>query len=141
MNVFCLTGFLSHSLHPPPFSPSLTPNFFFFFQNKHHAGMCCSKWLGLYYISCSFLNNFQPHWHGVKQKATNNSKIPLKLRRFLPEVNTARNSNLGSLFNLALGTNNACSTNGNYLISSKCSSRESWADAQTVNITTFFLKN
>lgn len=31
---------------------------FFFLQNKHHAGMCCSKWLGLYYISCSFLNNF-----------------------------------------------------------------------------------
>lgn len=103
--------------------------------------MCCSKWLALYYISCSFLNNFQPCWHNVKQKATNNSKIPLKLRRFLPEVNTARNSNLGSLFNLALGTNNACSTNGNYLISSKRSSRESWADAKTVNITTFFLKS
>lgn len=33
MSVFCLTALLSHSLHPPSFFPSLTPNFF---QNKHH---------------------------------------------------------------------------------------------------------
>lgn len=111
------------------------------FQNKHCPGMCYSKWLTLYYISGSFLNNFQPCWRSVKQKATNNSRIPLKLRRFLPEVNMARNSNLGLHFNLAQGTNNACSANGNYLISSKCRSRESWADAQTINITTFFGRN
>lgn len=79
-------------------------------------------------------------WPGVKQKATNNSKIPLKLRRFLPEVSLARNSHLGSFSGLAPGTNNARSSNGNYLISSKSSSRESRADALTVNITTFFLK-
>lgn len=103
--------------------------------------MCCSKWPGLYYISCSFLNTLQPCWRSVKQKATNNSKIPLKLRRFLPEVNIARNSHLGSLSSLAQGTNNACSSNGNYLISSKCSSREGWTDAQTMSITTFFLRN
>lgn len=79
-------------------------------------------------------------WPGVKQKAPNNSKIPLKLRRFLPEVSLARNSHLGSFSGLAPGTNNARSSNGNYLISSKSSSRESRADALTVNITTFFLK-
>ena len=79
-------------------------------------------------------------WPGVKQKATNNSRIPLKLRRFLPEVSLARNSHLGSFSGLAPGTNNARSSNGNYLISSKSSSRESRADALTVNITTFFLK-
>lgn len=103
--------------------------------------MCYKKWPGLYYILCSFLNTLQPCWRAVKQKATNNSKIPLKWRRFLPEVNMARNSHLGSLSSLAQGTNNACSSNGNYLISSKCSSREGWVDAQTMNITTFFLKN
>lgn len=79
-------------------------------------------------------------WPGVKQKATNNSEIPLKPRRFLPEVSLARNSHLGSFSSLAPGTNNARSPNGNYLISSKSSSRESRADALTVNITTFFLK-
>lgn len=79
-------------------------------------------------------------WPGVKQKATNNSRIPLKPRRFLPEVSLARNSHPGSFSSLARGTNNARSPNGNYLISSKSSSRESRADALTVNITTFFLK-
>lgn len=38
--------------------------FFSLLQNKHCAGMCLSKWLGFYYISCSFLNNFQP-WAGL----------------------------------------------------------------------------
>ena len=38
--------------------------FFSLLQNKHCVGMCLSKWLGFYYISCSFLNNFQP-WAGL----------------------------------------------------------------------------
>lgn len=113
--------------------------FFPFLQNKHCAGMCLSKWLGFRYISLQLSKQFPSSgWLGVKQKATNNSKIPLKPRRFLPEVSLARNSHLGSFSSLAPGTNNARSPNGNCLISSKSCSGESRADARTVHITTFF---
>lgn len=131
---YCFLSFLFFNCCLPR-----TIYFFSFLQNKHCAGMCLGKWLGLRYISPQLSKQFPSSgWPGVKQKATNNSKIPLKPRRFLPEVSLARNSHLGSFSSLAPGTNNARSPNGNCLISSKSCCGESRADALTVHITTFF---
>lgn len=44
------------------------------------------------------------------------AQVPLNLRKFLPETNIARNSNLGLSRGLAEGSNNSLYNNGNYLI-------------------------
>lgn len=44
------------------------------------------------------------------------AQVPLNLRKFLPEANIARNSNLGLSWSLTVGSNNSQCNNGNYLI-------------------------